>query len=124
MVRIRFVRWGHAGAILDHAHLDEPERAVEVRPAVVVAHDARAAEGRQRRFPAPIGLGDFLQERLAVGLEHAGLLGRRAGQTGRDVRGDDDHIVWVERVGGLLNGWTSPIDRSPRPLMTLRTSRP
>jgi hypothetical protein len=24
-------RRGHAGAILDHAHLDEPERAVEVR---------------------------------------------------------------------------------------------
>src|SRR5256886_12578347 len=58
----------NTGPVLDDATLDEAEGPEHVRPAIVMADDARAAERRQQGPPSPIGLGDLLQDRKSTRL--------------------------------------------------------
>ena len=86
-----------SGSIFDDASLHQTEHAIEVRPAVVVAHDASAVERRQHFLPARLGHRHASQEGAAVGLEHRRVLGRDASQSAPDVRGDDRHVAGVQR---------------------------
>jgi len=63
---------GHARPILDDSELDEAVRAVEVRPAIVVAQHARAAVGGQHLAPALELRLHAREELAAIGLEARG----------------------------------------------------
>src|SRR5438309_1372914 len=100
--RDKVLRGGrNAGPVLDDTGLDEAERAVKVGPAIVIADDPRAAEGRERGFPAPVSFGEPVEKRAAIRLQDGGQLGRDAAQGRDDGAGDDRNVRGVERVVGI-----------------------
>ena len=67
----------------------------------MIADDPRAAEGRERGFPAPVSFGEPVEKHAAVRLQDAGQLGRDAAQGRDDGAGDDWNVRGVERVVGI-----------------------
>ena len=62
-------RRGNPWPVLDDPPLNEPERGIEVRPAVVIADDLDPTVGREYGLPTAGGGGEAFQKRLPVGLE-------------------------------------------------------
>src|SRR5882762_282604 len=108
-------RRGNPWPDLDDPPLNQPERGVEVRPAIVIADDLGPAVGREDGLPTAVSGGEALQKRLPVGLELWSQIREHLGKSGSDIAGDGRNVGRVERVvwaAKRMDIAQRPIDRT------------
>src|SRR5262249_45494256 len=108
-------RRGNPWPVLDDPPVDQPERGVEVWPAIMIADDLCPTVGREDGLPTAVGGGEALQKRLPVGLELRRQLREHLGKSGSDSAGDGWDVGWVKgvvRATERMDVAQRPVDRT------------